>query len=164
MTNAIKNFWESVDNWEAYKDLYKVYAKTPKPAHSKEYWSLLRNTLVTGVVVGVWASLDDAITDTSSWLVNALRSKTTLLETVILDALETTLGLKKKDWEELSVKHRLHLNPKDLKDAIEVSVQNGLIERPKLAQIQQILKKLGFAPGRKDKQLGYVYTGKNNND
>jgi hypothetical protein len=160
LRNAIAAFWGNSKNWQNYGDTYKLYAKTVKPKHSKEHWTLLRDVMVTGVVTGVWIDLDSAIADTAHWLETALKTRQSLLETVILRALEEVLGIQRGEWEELSKRLKIHVPPRHLKDAIEQSVADGLIERPKLAQVQQILAKLGFTPGKKDSQLGYTYVGK----
>lgn len=158
--SAVFCFWRNSDNWNQFAITHKLYGKTAKPKHSKEYWVLLRDVLVTGVCTGVWHDLESAITETAQWLENALKTRTNLLETIICQSLEEILGVPKDDWEEMSKKHKIHAAPRNLKDAIEQSVIDGLIERPKLAQIQQILAKFGFAPGKKDNQLGYVYRSK----
>lgn len=157
---AVLHFWGNSDNWYEFAITHKLYGKTTKPKHSKEYWVLLRDVLVTGVCTGVWDSLESAIAETTQWLENALKTRQSLLDTVILQALEGILGIPKDDWEEMSKKYKIHIAPRNLKDAIEQSVIDGLIERPKLPQIQQILAKFGFAPGKKDSQLGYTYKGK----
>jgi hypothetical protein len=160
LRRAVDSFWNDNKNWDSFGNTYKLYTKIPKPKHSKEYWTLLRDVLVSGVVVGVWGDLDSAIGETTQWLEGALRTRQSLLETVILRALEEILGIQKNEWEELSKRLKIHVAPRHLKDAIEQSVGDGLIERPKLTQVQQILAKLGFTPGKKDSQLGYAYVGK----
>lgn len=162
--SAVFAFWQNSDNWSLFSITYKLYGKIPKPKHSKEYWVLLRDVIVTGVVTGVWASLETAIDSTALWLENTLKTRLNLLETVILQSLERILGISKNDWEEMSKKHKIHVSPRNLKDAIEQSVNDGLIERPKLIQVQQVLSKFGFLPGKKDGTLGYLYKGKKTND
>jgi hypothetical protein len=160
LTTALATFWGNPESWDNYKQTYQKYGRLAKPKHSKEHWTLLRDVLVTGVVIGVWSALDDAITQTATWLDKALTTRTTLTEVVILQALENILGLPRTDWEEISKKHVISVSPRQLKDAIEEAVKDGIIERPKLSAVQQHLTKLGFGASQKSGQLGYVYKGK----
>lgn len=69
------------------------------------------------------------------------------------------MGFKQSEWSVLAQSVKIHILPRHLKDAIDEAVRNGLIEKPKHSDIQQILSKLGFAAGQKDNQLGYSYKG-----
>jgi len=89
----------------------------------------------------------------------ALKSRHTLLEVLVLKSLEDILGFKQNEWQTLSQSVKIHIIPRHLKDAIDVAVRDGLIDKPKLSDVQQVLTKLGFAAGQKDNQLGYLYRG-----
>ncbi|WP_377478895.1 MAG: hypothetical protein P2A85_09135 [Microcoleus anatoxicus] len=160
LTAAVALFWDDPESWSSYKQVWQKYSRHTKPKHSKEHWTLLRDVLVTGVVIGAWSTLDDAIAQTATWLEKALTTRTTLTEVVILRALESILGLPQADWEEISKRHIISVSPRQLKDAIEEAVKDGIIERPKLSTVQQYLTKLGFGASQKNGQLGYVYKGK----
>ena len=162
ITTAVKAFWLDQSHWTWYKLNYRQYGKTAKPAHSKEYWTLLRDTIVTGVCAGVWCDLETAIADTSVWLTQSLKNRASLLEVIVLQALEGTLGIVATEWEEQSKRMKIHVSPRHLKDAIELAVSNGLIDRPKLSQVQQILAKHKFSPGNSNGALGYTYRGVKN--
>lgn len=157
--SRLKTFWEQKSNWLAFKEVEKRYGATPKPKHSKEYWTLLKYPLISGVVVGSWDTLATAIDETSVWLDNALKSRNTLLELIILKSIEEALGFKQVEWPELSKKVKIHIPPKPLKAALEIAVADGLIEKPKLSEVQQCLSKLGFGAGLKDGAMGYSYKG-----
>lgn len=157
--SSLKTFWEQKSNWLAFKEVEKRYGGTPKPNHSKEYWTLLKYPLISGVVVGSWDTLATAIDETSVWLDNALKSRNTLLELIILKSVEEVLGFKQVEWSELSKKVKIHIPPKPLKIALEIAVADGLIEKPKLSEVQQCLSKLGFGAGLKDGAMGYSYKG-----
>lgn len=78
---------------------------------------------------------------------------------VVLKSLEDILGFKQIEWPNLAQKAKIHVLPRHLKNAIDTAVRDGLIEKPKLSDIQQILSKLGYAAGQNDNQLGYSYKG-----
>jgi len=159
LRSAIKDFWNQEDNWQPFKDLGKKFSRHPKPKHSKEHWTLLKSVLISGVSIGVWTDLDACIAETSDWLTTALKSRHNLLEVVILKSLEDILGFKQAEWSVLAQSVKIHVLPRHLKDATDLAVRDGLIEKPKLSDVQQILSKLGFAAGQKDNQLGYAYKG-----
>lgn len=160
LSSAVNSFWGDCTNWDRFASVYKLYAKTSKPKHSKEYWVLLRDVIVTGVVTGVWFDLSTAIDETVQWLEKAFKTRNNLFDIVVLKALEEILGFPQNEWDEMSRRVKIHIAPRSLKDAIEQAVVDGLIERPKLTQIQQALAKFGFSPGKKENQLGYVFASK----
>jgi len=159
LRSAVKSFWEQEVNWLNFRDLAISFNKLSKPKHSKEHWTLLKWVLVNGVAIGVWSNLETAIIETSTWLENALKSRQTLLEVLVLKSLEDLLGFKQAEWQTLSQSVKIHLLPRYLKDALDVAVRDGLIDKPKLSDVQQVLSKLGFAAGQKDNQIGYSYKG-----
>lgn len=159
LKDSVKLFWKEEDNWQLFKDLDRNFHKLPKPRHSKEQWTLLKWVLVSGVTIGIWSDLNTAIAETSNWLYAALKSRHTLLEVLVLKSLEDILGFKQNEWQTLSQSVKIHIIPRHLKDAIDVAVRDGLIDKPKLSDVQQVLTKLGFAAGQKDNQLGYLYRG-----
>lgn len=159
LRSAVKFFWREETNWQLFKSLDRSFNKLPKPKHSKEHWTLLKWVLVSGVTIGVWTDLEVAIIETSNWLDSALKSRHTLLEVLVLKSLEDILGFKQSEWQTLSQSVKIHVLPRHLKEALNAAVRDGLIDQPKLTDVQQILSKLGFAAGQKDHQLGYSYKG-----
>ncbi|MEG4323069.1 MULTISPECIES: hypothetical protein [unclassified Microcoleus] len=157
MRSAVKTFWEQKSNWLTFKEVERRYGTTAKPRHSKEYWTLLKYPLISGVVIGSWDTLTTAIDETSAWLDNALKSRNTLLEVIILKSIEEVLGFKQLEWPELSKRVKIHVAPKPIKIALEIAIADGLIDRPKLTEVQQCLGKLGFGAGLKDGTMGYSY-------
>ncbi|MEG4323147.1 MULTISPECIES: hypothetical protein [unclassified Microcoleus] len=159
LRDQVKNFWQEEETWYSFKSLAKSFSAIPKPKHSKEHWTLLKWVLTSGVAIGVWDTLESAINETSNWLENALKLRITLLEVLVLQSLEDILGFKQSEWQTLSQSVQIHISPRHLKDALDVAIRDGLIDKPKLTEVQQVLTKLGFSAGKKDNQLGYSYKG-----
>ena len=157
--NGVRKFWEKEEHWKLFKSLEGSYAQLSKSKHSKEHWTLVKYVLVSGVAIGIWETLQQAIAETSDWLDTALKSRTTLLELIVLKSLEEILGFKQSEWQAMSQSVKIHVAPRHLKNALDTAVSDGLIEKPKLSEIQQILTKLGWAAGQKENQLGYCYKG-----
>lgn len=157
--NGVKQFWEEEQNWRLFKSLERSFNQLGKPKHSKEHWTLVKYVLVSGVAIGVWETLQQAVEETSSWLDISLKSRINLLELIVLKSLEEILGFKQSEWPTIAQKAKIHVHPRHLKDTIDLAISDGLIEKPKLSEIQQILTKLGFGAGQKDNKLGYSYKG-----
>jgi energy-coupling factor transporter ATP-binding protein EcfA2 len=155
----VNDFWHEEDNWLTYSENRITVTKYCKPGMSKEMWILLRDVLAVGITTGCWNSVDECISDTFEWLSSALRVRSTLLEAMIILALEEELGIHRKEWESLSKTVRIYVSPKSLQNAIDIGVKDGLIERPKVSEIQEILGRIGFTPGKRDKALGYSFKG-----
>ncbi|MEG4864486.1 MULTISPECIES: hypothetical protein [unclassified Microcoleus] len=161
---AIKLFWENPSNWETqvkYKEELLGLIKKP-PRHSREHWTLLLDVLVTGLTIGCWNSLIDCIEDTTRWLDATNIKRLTFLEKTIITALESILGFPQSDWNQLSASATIQVTPRHLKEAIESFVVEGVIERPKLTRVHQILKEVGFVPKKEGRSIVYIYINKNN--
>ena len=51
----------------------------------------------------------------------------------------------------------MQVSPRAIQIAIDDGIKDGLIEKPQVTEVQQILSKLGFAPGKKEGVLGYIF-------
>lgn len=63
--DSVKQFWKKEDNWQLFKDFDRNFHELPKPNHSKEYWTILKWVLISGVAIGVWDNMPRAILETS---------------------------------------------------------------------------------------------------
>ncbi len=154
-------FWQMEANWEAFVDAKAALRKAIKPGLSKEIWTLLYDLLATGVCTGVWQTVDDAINQTFERMSEALKSRSNLLEAVIIDALEKEIGFATLEWHALQKTVQIHVRPKSVKLAIDAAVADGLIDKPKFTEVRSALQKLNFTPGRKDGKLGYRFKSTN---
>ena len=153
------DFWNQRSNWERFSLARSTLTRSPKPGLSKEVWILLRDLLATGVAVGVWKSEADAILETFNWITETSKTRLTLLESVIIDALEKEIGFPRHQWTTLQKSVQIYVSPKVVTLAIGLAVADGLIDKPKHSEIRLILQKLNYAPGKKNGQLGYKFRG-----
>lgn len=158
-----KLFWETSESWESQiahrRELLRL---TRKPSnHSRENWILLIDVLATALTVGCWSNVDECLSETSEWLTISSKQRPSFLEKVIITALESILGIEQANWSQLSQSTLLQVQPRHLKEALDDYVSQGLIDRPKLTDIQLILKKLSFYPKKEGRSIVYVYFKKN---
>lgn len=147
---AIKEFWSQPQNWTLFAAQRQQITKANKPRHSKEHWILLRDLLATGVVCQVFNDTDTAIAEAANWLDVSTRPRMQILDSIIIEAIENYCGQKQVDWDALAGIITFDVPPKTVKQAVDTAVSDGLIERPKLANIQECLQKLKFKPARND--------------
>lgn len=155
--HGVKEFWCQPSNWERFSLARSTLTKSPKPGLSKEVWILLKDLLATGVAVGVWESETDAILETFNWITETSKTRLTLLESVIIDALEKEIGFPQHQWTALQKSVQIYVSPKAVTLAIGLAVADGLIDKPKHSEIRSILQKLNYTPGKKNGQLGYKF-------
>ncbi|MGB7708791.1 MAG: hypothetical protein WBL95_04455, partial [Microcoleus sp.] len=94
-------FWNQRRNWERFSLIKKKLKQSPKPGLSNEVWTLLNDLLATGLCVGVWERETDAIIETFHWITETNKTRITLLESIVLDALEREIGFPRKQWPTL---------------------------------------------------------------
>lgn len=157
---AIKKFWATPQNWTIFAELRQAFTKASKPRHSKEYWILLRDILATGITAGVFRSLGDAIESAAEWLDIASKPRIQIIDSIVIEAIENYCGQKQSQWLSLHAQlNNLDIPPRFIKQAIDTAVGDGLIERPKLAIVQDTLLKLKFRPARNSNDsIVYRYT------
>jgi hypothetical protein len=153
----IADFWQQLNNWQIFIEARQAITSIRKPGLSKENWTLMRDLLATGVCVGIWENPSEAIEETFHWLSDAIKSRMTILESILIDAIEKEVGFSRQQWIMLQASVQIYVSPKNLSSAIKTAVDDGLINKPKLSDVQSILQKLHFAPGRKDGQLLYKF-------
>ncbi|MCC3422333.1 MAG: hypothetical protein JGK28_31820, partial [Microcoleus sp. PH2017_07_MST_O_A] len=135
----IRNFWEQPINWHEFAATRKQLQASQKPRHSKEYWTLLRDLLATGVTTGVWHGIESAISEVADWLDISTKKRIQIVDSVIIEAIEQYCGKKRSDWGVLSSIINLDIPPKIIKQGIDSAVSDGILERPKLAAVQECL-------------------------
>lgn len=153
---AIKEFWRQPHTWTAFAECKGQFMKQKQPRHSKEYWILMRDLLATGVVTGVFESIESAIEEAAEWLDTATKKRVQVLDSVIIEAVEKYIGKKRSEWAMVAAVVDIHIPPKAIKNAIDEAVADGIIEGPKLTATQESLTSLGFRPFR-DNSGTFVY-------
>ncbi|MCC3410007.1 MAG: hypothetical protein JGK17_31625 [Microcoleus sp. PH2017_10_PVI_O_A] len=116
----------------------------------------MRDLLATGVVTGVFESIESAIEEAAEWLDTATKKRVQVLDSVIIEAVEKYIGKKRSEWAMVAAVVDIHIPPKAIKNAIDEAVADGIIEGPKLTATQESLTSLGFRPFR-DNSGTFVY-------
>jgi len=145
----LTSYWFSESKSLEFRDFrsaIKLSIKSLNSKHSKEKWSLVADLITTGCVTEIWNDFEAAAVDFEVIFDSQLATKT-LLEVIISDAIVANLGITQIEWSKMSSTGiRLEVNPKIIKDAIDENFNLGLIARPSLTKIQELLTKLGFRP------------------
>jgi hypothetical protein len=158
----IRNFWEQPINWHEFAATRKQLQASQKPRHSKEYWTLLRDLLATGITTGVWHDIESAISEVADWLDINTKKRIQIVDSVIIEAIEQYCGKKRTDWGTLSSVINLDIPPRIIKQGIDSAVSDGILDRPKLATVQECLKTLNFKAFRDESdKFVYRFVGEN---
>lgn len=160
LKKELSTFWKQRDNCEAFVILRRSAAlkwKKLTPV-TKEQLHLVADLIAAGLVASVWDTPEEALAQFAS-LFHSNASRSTLLESVIVDALEAITGLKRTQWGTLPPEIKIEVTPKALKVAIDAAVADGLIQRPSLVKVQDLVGANGFAPHRSVAGIVYHYKG-----
>lgn len=152
---AIADFWQQSINWHTFAATRKELQSVAKPRHSKEYWILLRDLLATGITTEVFTDTKSAINEVADWLDLATKKRIRVLDSVIIEAIENYAGCKQSDWVKLASVTNLDIPTKTVKQAIDIAVSEGLIERPKHSTWQECLAALNFKPAKSSDKIVY---------
>ena len=159
----LKSFWVQQEHHSNFDQINKAIKSAKKPLHGREYWTLVADLMTTGVVAGVWDSVQSAIDDLTKFGVSSTKKKHTLLDNCILEALHINTGIAPSDWKKYSdIDAELIVQPRAVQEAIDEYVKQSLIERPRLRLLQATLKELGWSPAKKDGKIVYRYLSKIN--
>lgn len=155
LQKEVKKYWDNINNCQSFALIRRAMRFKANLPLSKEQFILVADLMATGITVGVWEDLPTASQQFAE-LFAKNKGKKTLLEMVVIEALEGCLGAKSSEWLELSGHMKLQILPKNLKMAIEPAILDGVIPRPPLARIQEILAQQGFVVGNSP-STGIVY-------
>ncbi len=161
LKSEVQKFWGKPENYStfvAFRRSAQLKWKKGCPL-SKEQLHLVADLIAAGCTASVWEEPSEALEQFHKLFV-AIESRTTLLETVVIEALETITGQKRDDWSKLPATIRIEVTPKALKQAVDTAVSDGLIPRPHLAKVQEIVAANGFVPHKAVSGIVYHFRGR----
>jgi hypothetical protein len=114
----------------------------------KEQYDLTIDMLTAGLVSGVWESPDEAFQHLATFFADS-KKQSSPLDRIILDALEAAIQLPRNQWHTIPASIKVDVKPQTVKKAIDDAVTTGIVKKPSLDRIQEVVKGFGFilAPG-----------------
>ncbi|MEG4583054.1 hypothetical protein QUA71_26085 [Microcoleus sp. MON1_C5] len=155
LKKELNEFWANSANWDLYYQLKDEVKLSYPRSQNRQQWKLVTDVITSGLCTGVWDSPSKAFEFFEAYFASRANAKEGVYESILADTLAELSGIPQKEWKTSPPGIVIEVDPKELKNKIDVHVDSGLIPKIKPDQIQLDVRALGW--GIANKGGKYIY-------